>query len=102
MTALLAAVPLLGVACGGDGDAGATLPSIITTTTTTIAPTTTAIGTYYIVKSGDNLGNIARSLGVDMNELMVLNSIPNANDIDVGQALLIPPPTVVIESLPTP
>ena len=102
MTALLVAVPIVGVSCGGDGDAGATLPAIITTTSSTLAPTTTAIGTYYIVKSGDNLGNIARSLGVDMNELMTLNSIPNANDIDVGQALLIPPPTVLIESLPAP
>ena len=102
VTALLAAVPLLGAACGGDGGSGATLPAIITTTSTSLAPTTTQIGGYYVVKSGDNLGNIARRLGVDMNELMVLNSIPNANDIDVGQTLLVPPSTAVVGSLPTP
>ena len=103
MATLLAAVPLLAASCGGSGGAGATLPPIITTTSTSVLlVTTTIVVSYYIVKSGDTLGNIARRLGVDMNDLMVLNSIPNANDIEAGQSLLVPPPRVVIDSLPTP
>jgi len=102
MASMLVAVPVLAAACGDEGDSGATLPPIVTTTTTTISLTTTTfIATYYEVKSGDNLGNIARALGVDMTELMALNSITDPNDIEAGQSLLIPPPTILIESLPT-
>ena len=102
LTAVLAAVPVVVASCGDEGDSGATLPAIVTTTTTTISLTTTTfIATYYEVKSGDNLGNIARLLGVDMTELMAVNNITNPNEIEAGQELLIPPPTVLIESLPT-
>jgi LysM repeat protein len=95
VTALFLAVPLLGASCGDDGDTGATLPAIVTTTTsTTVVVTTTFIATYYEVKRGDNLGNIARVHGVDMAELMALNDITNPNEIEAGQELLIPPQTV--------
>ena len=95
-------VPVVVASCGDENQAGATLPPIATTTTTTINPvTTTIVRQYYEVKSGDRLGNIADLLGVDMNELMALNGITNPNLIDVGQALLIPPATILIETLPT-
>ena len=102
VSGLFVAVPLLGASCGGEGDTTATLPPIVTTTSTTISlVTTTYVATYYEVKSGDNLGNIARVLGVDMAELMALNNITNANEIEAGQELLIPPATVLVASLPT-
>jgi LysM repeat protein len=102
VAALFAAVPVVGASCGDESDAGATLPPIITTTSTSVLLTTTTfIANYYEVQSGDNLGNIADQLGVEMAELMRLNNITDANKIEVGQSLLIPPPTVLIQSLPT-
>lgn len=102
VAATFALVPVVVASCGEENQAGATLPAIATTTSTTISLiTTTIVRQYYEVKSGDRLGNIANLLGVDMNELMALNNITNPNIIEVGQALLIPPPTILIETLPT-
>ncbi len=98
----LSIVPIGVASCGEDGKSDAPLPPMMTTTSTTISlVTTTIVRQYYEVKSGDNLGNIARLLGVDINELMVMNGITNPNKIEVGQALLIPPPTILIETLGT-
>jgi LysM repeat protein len=98
----LAVVPVIGASCGDDSLSDAPLPPIVTTTSTTISlVTTTVVRQYYEVKPGDRLGNIADLLGVDMNELMALNGITNPNIIEVGQALLIPPATILIETLPT-
>jgi LysM repeat protein len=97
LAALLAGIPVAGAACGGDDEASAPLPPIATTTTTTISlTTTTVIQTYYEIQSGDTLGNIARTFGVSLDELMTINSIPNADDIQAGQRLLIPPSTVLV------
>lgn len=103
LATLLAGIPLAGAACGGgDDEAGTTLPPIATTTSTTISlTTTTIIQTYYEIQSGDTLGNIARTFGVSLEELMTINSIPNADDIEAGQRLLIPPSTVLV-TIPPP
>jgi len=47
----------------------------------------------YTVKAGDTLGKIARTFQVSVNQLIILNEIYNADQIDVGQVLIIPPPT---------
>jgi LysM repeat protein len=97
MTGVFGGIPLIGAACGDDGDSGATLPPIVTTTVTTLPAVTTTLPTaYYIVQSGDNLGNIARAFGVSLDELMALNGISNPNLIEVGQALAIPPSTLLL------
>jgi LysM repeat protein len=102
VAALFVAVPVVGASCGDEGEAGATLPPIITTTSTSVfLTTTTFIARYYEVQSGDNLGNIADQMGVDMAELMRVNNITDANRIEVGQSLLIPAATVLMQTLPT-
>ena len=104
LAAMLVGVPLLGAACGrGEGEAESSLPPIATTTTTTLSlVTTTVVQTFYEIQSGDTLGNIANTFGVSLEELMTVNSIPNANDIQAGQRLLIPPSTVLVDTLPPP
>ena len=98
----LTVVPVIGASCGDDASSDAPLPPIVTTTSTTISlETTTIVRQFYKVKSGDRLGNIADAFGVDLDELMALNGITNPNIIEVGQALLIPPSTLLIETLPT-
>jgi len=102
VSVLLVSVPILGASCGDDGNADATLPPIVTTTSTSISLTTTTfIATYYKVERGDNLGNIARRLGVEMTDLMALNNITNPNEIEAGQSLLVPPPTAPSGAPPT-
>lgn len=44
----------------------------------------------YTVKSGDTLTSIARQYGVTVNEIVALNSLASANQILVGQVILIP------------
>lgn len=47
-------------------------------------------GPIYIVQPGDSLSSIASRFSVDMNELMEANGIVNANQLTVGQQLIIP------------
>jgi len=47
----------------------------------------------YTVQAGDTLGKIARAFQVTVNRLIILNEIYNADQIEVGQVLIIPPPT---------
>ena len=104
LAAVLVGVPLAVAACGrtDDGDE-AGLPPIATTTTTTISLTTTTIvQTFYEIQQGDTLGNIAHNFGVSLEELMTVNSIPDANDIQAGQRIQIPPSTVLVVTLPPP
>jgi LysM repeat protein len=99
----LSATPVA-VACGDDEGADATLPAIVTTTSSTIDPSTTiAVRQIYVVQSGDFLGNIADTFGVDMDELMAVNGIDNPNKIFPGQELSIPPSTapVVVLTIPS-
>ena len=98
-----ALLPLAAVSCGDDSASSATLPPIVTvSTTTTIVVTTTTVQLYYTVKRGDTLGKIAKAFQVRIADLMALNGIPNADDIQAGQELQIPTGVVVIDSLPTP
>jgi murein DD-endopeptidase MepM/ murein hydrolase activator NlpD len=48
------------------------------------------IGPIYIVQPGDTLSSIASRFSVDVNELMFANGIVNANQLTVGQQLIIP------------
>ena len=66
------------------------LASIIPTASATLAPTPTPV--TYVVQSGDTLMTIAQSLGVSSDVLMALNELENADDLDVGQVLLVPTP----------
>jgi len=96
-------LPLSAVSCGDDGVSSATLPPIVTvSTTTTILVTTTTVQLYYTVKRGDTLGKIAKAFQVRIADLMALNGIPNADDIQAGQELKIPTGVVVVDTLPTP
>ena len=56
----------------------------------TIAPTPVPTSAIYVVKSGETLGIIAEKLGVEIDALVELNDLPNADTISIGQALLIP------------
>jgi LysM repeat protein len=104
ISGVLAAIPLLVAACGPDTSGAELLPPILTTTTTTTIATTTTeyVPFIYVIQSGDQLGNIATSFGVDMNVLMALNDISDPNNIQAGQRLEIPPATVanVVDTLP--
>ncbi len=98
-----AVFPIAAASCGDDEQAVSTLPPIVTTSsTTTIYITTTTVQRFYIVKRGDTLGNIARAFQVRITDLMSLNNIPNADDIQAGQELQIPTGAVVYDTLPTP
>jgi LysM repeat protein len=58
--------------------------------------------TIYIVQAGDTLSSIARLHATSVSQLQRLNSIGNANQIFVGQRLLIPRPQREPLPVPTP
>ena len=96
-------LPFAAASCGDDGLATSTLPPIVTvSTTTTIFVTTTTVQKYYIVKRGDTLGKIAKAFQVRLADIMAINGITNADDIQAGQELQIPTGAVVYNTLPTP
>ena len=45
---------------------------------------------YYKIKSGDNLSTLAKEHDSKTAQLMIVNSLENANSIKIGQTLLIP------------
>jgi len=95
--------PVAAAACGDDSVASGTLPPIVTvSTTTTIFVTTTTVQKFYIVKRGDTLGKIAKAFQVRLADIMAVNGITNADDIQAGQELQIPTGAVVYSTLPTP
>lgn len=47
----------------------------------------------YTVQAGDTLGKIAKRFQVTVNRIIIMNEINNPDQIEVGQVLLIPPPT---------
>ncbi len=47
---------------------------------------------YYTVRKGDTLSRIANQFGQTWRDLVDWNSLPNANDIKVGQQLRVAPP----------
>jgi murein DD-endopeptidase MepM/ murein hydrolase activator NlpD len=60
-----------------------------------------AIGPVYVVQSGDSLSSIAARFNVDLALLMSTNGIVNANQLNVGQQLIIPGLEGVTGSLST-
>ena len=48
----------------------------------------------HLVRYGETLSEIAQSYGLSMGDLMVLNGITDADDIRVGQRLVLPPSVV--------
>jgi murein DD-endopeptidase MepM/ murein hydrolase activator NlpD len=47
----------------------------------------------HIVQAGESLGMIAESYGISVSQLVEANSITNPDHVEVGQYLVIPPPT---------
>jgi LysM repeat protein len=97
LAGVLVAVPLIVGACGSGDESGSdTLPPIATTTSSTVLLTTTTtwVPITYEIQPGDRLGGIADQFGVDIEKLAVLNGITNYDDIEAGDVLDIPPPTV--------
>ena len=97
LAGVLVAIPLTAAACGADDPAGSnTLPPIATTTSSTVLLTTTTVWVpvSYEIQPGDGLGDIAAQFGVDIEKLATLNGITNKDDIEAGDILDIPPPTV--------
>jgi LysM repeat protein len=75
-----------------------------TTTTSTVPPATTTTyvePVHYIVQSGDTLFNISKRFNLDMLKLMQLNGISNPDHVEVGQNLLLPPPTGFLPVAPS-
>ena len=64
-----------------------TSPAIAQDSTPTPAPVS---GPIYIIQSGDNLSSIASRFGVILNDLLSANNITDANNISVGQQIVIP------------
>jgi LysM repeat protein len=93
---LAVAAALTLAACGMFGNNSkqkgptATLPPL-PTTTTTVATTTTAGPKSYIVQRGDSLSKIAKQFGVSVAAIVAANNIANADHIEEGQRLTIPP-----------
>lgn len=55
-----------------------------------LSPTSTLPYELYTVKAGDSLSKIAKIYGVEVDDLVTLNKIPNRNLIYPGQALKVP------------
>jgi tetratricopeptide (TPR) repeat protein len=68
-------------------------PTPVPTATPRPVPTPTPIPTsaLYTVEQGDTLRVIADSFGVSISELIEINGIENANELYIGQILMIPP-----------
>lgn len=80
----------------------ASIPPVATAApTTTVAPTTTTLAQYYEVESGDSLSGIAQKFDVRFEDLVLLNQITNPDHIQVGDTLLIPPPTILLNDVAT-
>ena len=75
-----------------------TLPTVVLTVTPTpnppiTLPTLRSETLQYAVQEGDTLAKIAQRFQVTVTRLISVNEIINPNLIDVGQVLLIPPPS---------
>jgi LysM repeat protein len=54
-----------------------------------LRPTPTPAG-LYIVRDGDTLGGLAEQFGTTVEEIMAVNNLTDPNNLQVGQALIIP------------
>jgi murein DD-endopeptidase MepM/ murein hydrolase activator NlpD len=59
-------------------------------TTTTVTPSAALPGLYHRVEKGQTLWAISKIYGADLDEIVRLNHISDATDIEIGQLLLIP------------
>lgn len=70
-------------------------PSELTPEPTRVVPTREpGQALYYTVEAGDSLVGIAGDFGVTVNAILGANDLEDANAIQVGDVLLMPPPTV--------
>lgn len=66
-----------------------------------LRPTPTPAG-LYIIQPGDTLSELAAAYGTTVEEILITNSLSNANEVQVGQAIIIPSllPSPVLEAAP--
>ncbi len=66
-----------------------------------LRPTPTPAG-LYIIQPGDTLSDLADRLGTTVEEILIANNLSNANELQVGQAIIIPSllPSPVLEAAP--
>jgi LysM repeat protein len=98
------AVLFCAAGCGTtDKAAQQTLPPIRTTIVVTTSSTSTIPPgqRFYMVKSGDTLGNIAASFQVTVQSIVDANGLKNPDDIKAGQTIEIPSGIVVVQQLPS-
>lgn len=97
-TVALVGLGLVLASCGDDDAVPSTLPPLTTVppSTTIAVTTTTGPAQYYEVQPGDSLSAIAQRFDVRIEDLIALNGITNPDQIQAGQKLQIPPPTVLI------
>ncbi|MFK5923433.1 MAG: LysM peptidoglycan-binding domain-containing protein [Verrucomicrobiota bacterium] len=67
-----------------------TVAEVKTPDITPTSPETEKGYSFYTIKSGDNLGKIAKNHGITIGSLMSFNQITNPNKIGAGQKLKIP------------
>jgi LysM repeat protein len=99
-----------GAITGGGGTGGGTTPSeshvqsVAVSTNQYEKAGTLGNMTYYEVKAGDNLSNIAKKYGVDSGGILNVTHSPilNKNNIKAGQVLLIPKKTAPKTTTPKP
>jgi lipoprotein-anchoring transpeptidase ErfK/SrfK len=73
--------------------ASTALPTASSASLPTVTPLpvpTLATQSTYVVQPGDTLSGIAIAFGIEPLDLMIVNQIPNADRIQVGQTLIIP------------
>lgn len=62
---------------------------VLPNTTNALASATQTDTTHYVVKSGDTLSAIAKKFGVSVSQLMAWNHLTNADQLKVGQVLIV-------------
>ena len=73
-------------------------PMATATCPDTPTPSPSPTARTYVVKKGDVLGRIAQDLGVTVQALAEANRLENPNQLSIGQVLIVPPPTVTVDS----
>jgi len=94
---LVTVITAMTASCGGNDLSLDPLPPIQTTTTTSTTTTLPDTNRYfYEVRSGDTLSAIAAGFGVPMKQIVELNDLENASDIQVGEIIEIPQGFVIV------
>jgi LysM repeat protein len=94
---LATVITVVTASCGGNDLSLDPLPPIQTTTTTSTTTTLPDTNRYfYEVRSGDTLSAIAAGFGVPMKQIVELNDLENASDIQVGEIIEIPQGFVIV------